>query len=73
MRRGLGKLNGGLTDLKIDPLHFAGGLGDVDLILILRVGDDREDLGGELERVAPVVLRFGGLARSLVERRAADR
>ncbi len=37
VRRGLGKRNGGLTDFNIDPLHVAGGLGDVYLVLILRV------------------------------------
>ena len=73
MRRGLGKRNGGLTDFKVDPLHVAGGLGDVYLIFILRIWDDGKDLGRELERAALVVLRFGGLARGLVERRAAAR
>ena len=72
-RRGLGKWNGGLTDFKVDALHVASGLGDVDLLLILRVCNDGEDLGRELERVAVVVLRFGRLARCLVERRAAAR
>lgn len=71
--RGTGKRSGGLTDFKVDPLHVAGGLGDVYLALILRVCNDGEDLGGELERAALVVLRFGGLARGLVERRAVVR
>jgi hypothetical protein len=70
---GQGKLNGGLTDFKVDALHVAGGLGDVDLVAILRVCNDGEDLGGELERVARVVLRFGCLARRLLERGAAAR
>jgi hypothetical protein len=70
---GQGKLNGGLTDFKVDALHVAGGLGDVDLVAILRVCNDGEDLGGELERIALVVLRLGCLARRLLERRAAAR
>lgn len=70
---GQGKLSGGLTDFKVDALHVAGGLGDVDLALILRICNDGEDLGGQLERVALVVVRFGGLARRLLERRAAAR
>ena len=65
--------NGGLTDFKIDPLHVAGGLGDVYLILILGVCDDGKDLGWELQRVAFIVLRLGCLACRLFECGAVGR
>lgn len=70
---GAGKLDGGLTDFKVDALHAASGLGDVDLIAILRVCNDGEDLGGKLEWVALLILRLGCLARRLFERRTAAR
>jgi hypothetical protein len=34
-----------LTDFNVYPLHSGCRFGDVDLVLILRVGDDSEDLG----------------------------
>jgi hypothetical protein len=62
--------NGDLTDFKVDALHVASGLGDVNLLVMLRIRDDGEDLGREPKGVAVIVLRLGGLACSLVERRA---
>jgi hypothetical protein len=64
--------NGDLTDFKIDPLHVAGGFGDIYLTLMLGVCDDGKNFGGELERVASVILRLGCLACCLLERGAVD-
>lgn len=47
--RGLEGRNGGLTDFKVDSLHVARGLGNVYLVVILRVGDNSKDFGRELE------------------------
>lgn len=68
-----GGRNGGPTDFKVDLLHVASSLGNVYLILILRVWDNGEDLGRELEWVPLVILRLSGLTSSFVERRAIVR
>lgn len=55
-----------LTNFNVYPLHVASCLSHVDLVLILRIGNSREDLGGELDGAAFGVLRLGGLAGGLV-------
>jgi hypothetical protein len=55
-----------LTNFDVYPLDKAGSCGHVDVVVILRVGDDREDLGGELDGAALGVLRLGGLAGGFV-------
>jgi hypothetical protein len=62
-----------LTDFNVYPLHTACRFGDVDLVLILRVGDGGEDLGWKLNGVAFGVLGFGGFPGCLLERRAGVR
>jgi hypothetical protein len=56
-----------LTNFNIYPLDVASCLGDVDLVLILRIGNSCEDLGGELDGAAFGVRRLGGLAGGLVQ------
>lgn len=38
-----------LVDFKVDSLHVARGLGNIYLVVILRVGDNSKDFGRELE------------------------
>jgi hypothetical protein len=59
-----------LTDFNVYPLHTTCRFGDVDLVLIPRVGDGSEDLGRELDGFAFVVPRLRRLSSSLLERRA---
>src|ERR1700744_5327769 len=51
--------------LEDHPSDRSRGLGGVDGSVIVRVCDQGEDLGGELDRVAKVVFRLCGLARYL--------
>jgi hypothetical protein len=66
-----GKSERCLTNFNIYPLHVAGRFSHIDMVVILWVGDRGEDLGGELDRAALGVLRFGALAGNFVEGRAA--
>jgi hypothetical protein len=60
-----------LTNFNVNPLHVAGRFSHVDVVVILGIGDDGEDLGGELDRAALGVLRLGALAGDFVEGGAA--
>jgi hypothetical protein len=60
-----------LTNFNVYSLDVAGCFGHVDLVRIVRIGDNREDLGGELDGAALGVLRLGGLAGGLVQGGAA--
>lgn len=59
-----------LVDFNVNSLYVACCFGYIDVILIVRVGDDVEDLGGELQRAAVGVLGLGSLAGRLLQRRA---
>lgn len=67
MKPRAGQRNGGLTDFNIDTLHVACCFSNVDAVVILRVGDGSEDLGGELDRGALGVLGFCSLSSCLLE------
>ena len=41
-----------LTDFEHNPPHGPRRLGDIDALVVLRVGGDSEDLRGEFDRVA---------------------
>jgi len=56
-----------LVDFNVDAFHVACCFGNVDVVLILRVGDDGEDLGGELDRVALGVLGLCSLSSCLLQ------
>lgn len=56
-----------LTNFNVYPLDIACGLSHVDVVVILRVGSSRKDLGWELDGFAPGVLGFGGLARGFIQ------
>jgi hypothetical protein len=59
-----------LTNFDVYSLNLAGGFRDVDVVIMLWIGDDSEDLGGQLDRAAPGVFRFGSLTGGLVKSRA---
>ena len=67
MKPRAGQRNGGLTDFNVDTLHVACCFSNVDAVVILRVGDGSEDLGGELDRGALGVLGFCSLSSCLLE------
>jgi len=56
-----------LVDFNVDTLHVACCFSNVDAVVILRVGDGSEDLGGELDRGALGVLGFCSLSSCLLE------
>ena len=52
-------------------LHVACSFCHVDMVLIVWIGSDREDLGGQRDRAALDVRRFGSLACCFFESRTA--
>jgi hypothetical protein len=58
------------VDFNVDTLHVACCFGNVDVMVILRVGDDGEDLGGELDGVTLCVVGLCSLPGSLLKRGA---
>lgn len=56
-----------LTDFNVDVLHAAGSFSNVDMVLIVRVGNEGENLGRQLGGVAFGVLGLGCLPSRLLE------